>query len=141
MMRYVTIVRELLVIFSFVFTWSVLAALVTGAHLTNETVFSILIFTLVSVSGCLLFYLDRLVDFLGPMVVQLVYIAYLCVCFLVCNYLFSWNTPLLVMGILLGFILLGYLIGKWILFSISVQMTNKMNEQLKKKFQSRSDKE
>lgn len=39
-----SVIRELTIIFSFIFTLSIIFALLTGANLTNENVFSILIF-------------------------------------------------------------------------------------------------
>lgn len=128
------VLRELTIIFSFIFTLSIIFALFTGANLTNESILSILIFSLVTGAGCSIFYIDSLVDFLGIFWIQAAYLGLLGLAFLVCSKLFVWNIPTLIMVLAFIVMIAGFFIGKTILFSVSVKMTEQMNRQLKKKF-------
>ncbi|MGL9727136.1 hypothetical protein [Enterococcus sp. DIV0756] len=129
------VIRELTIIFSFIFTLSIVFALFTGAKLTNENVSSILIFSLIVGVGCGIFYIDPLVDLLGIFWVQVTYLFIIFITFIGCSQFFEWNVPSTIM--LWAFLVMigGFFIGKAILFSVSVKMTEQMNKQLKKKFQ------
>ncbi|MBO0454688.1 hypothetical protein [Candidatus Enterococcus murrayae] len=129
------VIRELTIIFTFIFTLSIMFALFTGAELTNESVFSILIFSLVLGVGCVIFYIDPLVDLLGVFWIQAAYLGIIFSAFILCNQFFAWNTPLVLMKWVFVTMVVGFFIGKAILFSVSVKMTEQMNKQLKKKFQ------
>lgn len=131
------VVRELTIIFTFIFTLSIVFALFTGANLTNESVFSILIFSLVVGAGCAIFYIDPLVDLLGIFWIQVAYLFIIFTSFIVCSQLFVWNVPPMVMGLAFIVMIIGFFVGKTILFSVSVKMTEQMNKQLKKKFKKR----
>lgn len=133
------VVRDLTIIFSFIFTLSIVFALFTGANLTNENVFSILIFSLIAGIGCGIFYIDPLVDFLGILWIQVAYLFILFSAFIGCSQFFVWNVPAKTMVLAFIVILAGFFIGKGILFSVSTKMTEQMNKQLKKKFQRRDD--
>jgi len=129
------VIRELSMIFSFIFTLSIMFALFTGAELTNDSVFSLLIFSLASGLGCSIFYIDSLVDLLGSFWIQAVYLGILFSIFIVCNQLFIWNIPPMITAGAFVALSVGFFVGKTILFSYSVKMTEQMNRQLKKKFQ------
>ncbi|WP_137663333.1 hypothetical protein [Enterococcus hulanensis] len=129
------VIRELSMIFSFILTLSIMFALFTGAELTNDSVFSLLIFSLASAIGCSIFYIDPLVDFLGIFWIQAVYLGILFSIFIACNQLFIWNIPPMIMAGAFAVMTAGFFIGRTILFSYSVKMTEQMNRQLKKKFQ------
>ncbi|MGL9746564.1 hypothetical protein [Enterococcus sp. DIV0170] len=128
-------IRELTIIFSFIFTLSIIFALLTGANLTSENVFSILIFSLMVGVGCSIFYIDSLVDLLGIFWIQVAYLLLIFTAFFVCSQLFVWDVPPMIMGFAFLVMIAGFFIGKAILFSVSVKMTEQMNKQLKKKFQ------
>lgn len=83
-----SVIRELTIIFSFIFTLSIIFALLTGANLTNENVFSILIFSLIVGVGCSIFYIDSLVDLLGIFWIQVAYILLIFTAFFICSKLF-----------------------------------------------------
>ncbi|MGG5370277.1 hypothetical protein [Enterococcus sp. AZ196] len=129
------VIRELTIIFTFIFTLSIMFALFTGAELTNENVLSVLIFSLVLGVGCGIFYIDPLVDLLGIFWIQATYLGIIFSAFIFCNQFFAWNTPLVLMKWVFVTMVVGFFIGKAILFSVSVKMTEQMNKQLKKKFQ------
>lgn len=133
------VIRELTIIFSFIFTLSVVFALFTGAKLTNENVFSILIFSLIAGIGCGIFYIDSLVDFLGIFWIQAAYLFILFTAFISCSQFFAWNVPTIIMVWAFVVMIIGFFIGKAILFSVSVKMTEQMNKQLKKKFHKRDN--
>lgn len=128
------IIREITIIFSFIFSLSIIFALFTGANLTSESVFSILVFSIVLGIGCTIFYIDPLVDFLGIFWVQVVYLSLIFTAFIVCSQVFVWNVPPMIIGLAFVVMVVGFFIGKTILFSVSVKMTEQMNRQLKKKF-------
>lgn len=129
------VIRELTIIFSFIFTLSIVFALFTGAKLTNENVSSILIFSLIVDVGCGIFYIDPLVDLLGIFWVQVTYLFIIFITFIGCSQFFEWNVPSTIMFWAFLVMIGGFFIGKAILFSVSVKMTEQMNKQLKKKFQ------
>ncbi|BBM19477.1 MULTISPECIES: hypothetical protein [Enterococcus] len=133
------IIREITIIFSFIFSLSIIFALFTGANLTSESVFSILVFSIVLGIGCTIFYIDPLVDFLGIFWVQVVYLSLIFTAFIVCSQVFVWNVPPMIIGLAFVVMVVGFFIGKTILFSVSVKMTEQMNRQLKKKFQKRDN--
>lgn len=128
------IVREMMIIISFTVTVTLIFALLTGATLTNESIVSILIFAVITGLSCSIFYIDPLVDFLGIFWVQATYILLVGGIFMACNQIFTWRVPLPVIGLALLAIVACFFIGKAILFSISVKITNQMNRQLQKKF-------
>lgn len=136
-MKITMIIRELLIMFSFIFTLSTLFALLTGAHLTNSSIASIGIFSLILSIGCWIFYIDRIVDFLGVGIVQFIYILFVFLTFVCSNYIFAWRVPILIMGVAFVVMIISFFIGKWILFSISMKLTQQMNKRLKKKFHSK----
>ncbi|WP_251865747.1 hypothetical protein [Enterococcus malodoratus] len=133
------IIREITIIFSFIFSLSIIFALFTGANLTSESVFSILVFSIVLGIGCTIFYIDPLVDFLGIFWVQVVYLSLIFTAFIVCSQVFVWNVPPMIIGLAFVVMVVGFFIGKTILFSVSVKMTEQMNRQLKKKFKKRDN--
>lgn len=133
------IIREITIIFSFIFSLSIIFALFTGANLTSESVFSILVFSIVLGIGCTIFYIDPLVDFLGIFWVQVVYLSLIFMAFIVCSQVFVWNVPPMIIGLAFVVMVVGFFIGKTILFSVSVKMTEQMNRQLKKKFKKRDN--